>query len=73
MQHSIQAAFDELCRLYVYVWEWTIHQGINLLKDKNNDEGRTTKTTGRLVNTTPKKTIRELDFNIPVMTRDIIH
>lgn len=76
---NVQTAFDWIMPFVcICVWvhvqaQVTIHQRINLLKDKNNDWGRTIETTGRLVNSIPKKTIRELDFNIPIMTRDIIH
>lgn len=57
----------------VWVRVHPIHLGVNFLKRKSNDEGRTAKIVDRLVSTSPRKTIREIDFSIPRMTRDIVH
>lgn len=51
----------------------TIHLDVNLLGSKSNEEGRTTKIIDRLVSSAPRKIIREIDFSIPMMTRDIVH
>lgn len=70
MQYSIHFSFDQVVSFVcISVYTMIFHLDINLLKSKINNQGRATKIIGRLVDTTPRKTIKELDFNIPMKNK----
>ena len=55
----------------VGVCAWTDDNSshVNLLKGEDDGQRRIKKKVGRLVSSAPRKSVKELDFNIPVMTK----